>query len=149
MHCCIKEERIQFAGLFCVLFALVGLSSGCSEGRPERVAVSGRVTIDGEPLKFGSVLFVPTNGRVSGGAIDEEGHFVLTCYEPEDGVIPGKYQVSVRGTEPMGEVAQRWHAPMKYAKAETSGIEYDLTEPTESILIELTWDGKKPFVEKF
>lgn len=143
------HERLRADQLVFLLFALVGLSSGCSEGRPERVAVSGRVTIDGAPLQHGSVQFMPAEGRLAGGSLDDQGRFVLTCYEKDDGVIPGKYKVRVLGTEPIGEVAQRWHAPMKYSKVETSGIEFDLTEPTNSLVIELTWDGKKPFVEKF
>ena len=148
MVCCI-QERLRFDQLWFLLFALVGLSGGCSEGRPDRVAVSGRVTIDGAPLQHGSVQFVPVEGRLAGGSLDKEGHFVLTCYEIDDGVIPGKYKVRVLGTEPIGEVAQRWHAPRKYSKIKMSGIEFDLTEPTDSLSIELTWEGGKPFVEKF
>lgn len=148
MVCCI-QERLRSDYLLLLMFALVGLLSGCSEGRPERVAVSGRVMIDGAPLQHGSVQFVPAEGRLAGGSLDDQGHFVLTCYEKDDGVIPGKYKVRVLGIEPIGEVAQRWHAPMKYSKVDTSGLEFELTEPTDSLSIELTWDGGKPFVEKF
>jgi hypothetical protein len=122
---------------------------GCSDGRPKRVKVSGHVTIDGAPLKYGSVLFVPEQGRPAGAGLDEQGHFELTTYEKGDGIIPGNYKVQIKGTEAIGETAQRWHAPVKYSKTESSGIEYDIQEPTYSLLIELSWDGGKPFVQKF
>ena len=130
--------------------ALVSTSLiGCSDGRPERVVASGKVTIDGSPLKYGSVLFLPEKGRPAAGSLDTEGRFSLTCYEPGDGIIPGTYRVQIKGTEAIGEDAQRWHAPMKYSRATESGIEFEISEPTDSLLIELTWDGGKPFVEKF
>ncbi|WP_350212981.1 hypothetical protein [Botrimarina sp.] len=131
------------------LLSLASLMLGCSDGRPTRVKASGRVMIDGEPLKHGSVLFVPDGGRPAAGAIDSDGRFFLTCFEPGDGIIPGKYQVQVKGTEPIGEDAQRWHAPMKYANPRTSGIEREVNESTDALLIELTWDGGEPFVERF
>lgn len=143
-NCWLKRGQKGF-----VLLVLVAPIGGCADGRPRRVPVSGRVTTDGAPLKHGSVLFVPDEGRPAGGALDSDGRFTLTCFEKDDGVIPGRYRVQIKGTEPMGEVAQRWHAPMKYSKAATSGIEYDISGGTDSILIELTWDGGKPFVEKF
>ncbi len=129
--------------------ALLSLLVGCSDGRPGRVKASGYVTIDGSPLKYGSVLFVPDKGRPAAGGLDSEGHFVLTCFEPEDGIVPGKYRVQIKGTEPIGENAQRWHAPMKYADVRTSGIVREIDGPIDSLLFELTWDGGKPFVEHF
>ena len=131
------------------LLSLASLMLGCSDGRPTRVEASGQVMIDGEPLRHGSVLFVPDGGRPAAGAIDADGRFFLTCFEVGDGIIPGKYQVQVKGTEPIGEVAQRWHAPMKYANVRTSGLEREVNEPTDDLLIELTWDGGEPFVERF
>lgn len=122
---------------------------GCSDGRPERLKASGRVMIDGSPLKFGSVLFIPDNGRPAAGSLDMEGRFTLTCFDPNDGIIPGKYRVQIKGTEPIGEDAQRWHAPTKYANVKTSGLVQEISEATDSLLFELTWDGGKPFVEKF
>lgn len=122
---------------------------GCDDGRPKRVPVSGIVLIDGEPLAYGSILFVPEQGRPGGGAIDSSGRFTLTCFEPGDGVPPGTYRVQVRAIEPMGEVAQRWHAPQKYSDAASSGLEVVVESATDDVKIELEWDGGKPFVERF
>lgn len=149
MSLCVAKDMLLRYRRMLMLFAVVGLASGCSDGRPARVPASGRVTIDGEPLQYGSVLFLPEQGRPAAGSLDKEGRFSLTCFEENDGIIPGKYRVQIKGTEPIGEDAQRWHAPMKYSRAAESGLEMEITEPTDSILFELTWDGGKPFVEKF
>ncbi len=125
--------------LWCVL-------PGC-DGRPRRVPVSGRVLIDGEPLKLGFVTLVPKGARPSMGKIDEDGHFVLTCYEGEDGVIPGTHRVAISANEGIGDTALKWYAPKKYANFRTSGIEVTIDNTMEELLIELTWDGGKPFVE--
>ena len=44
--------------------------------------------------------------------------------------------------------AWRWLAPIKYASTGTSGLEYEVTEATDSAEFNLTWDGGKPFDEK-
>ena len=37
--------------------------------------------------------------------------------------------------------------PPKYADFRESGLVFTLTEPTDDLKIELTWDGGKPFVQ--
>jgi len=120
---------------------------GCGDGRPERLLVSGQVLIDGEPLTHGFVRFVPEKGRVSSGGLDEQGRYTLGCYEVGDGVVPGGHRVEVNGGEPKGPTEILWHAPKKYSRYKMSGIEKQLAEPTDSLLIELTWDGGKPYTE--
>ncbi len=146
---CVCQHRLSTFGNLLAMLAIASLVAGCSDGRPTRVKVSGDVTIDGAPLKFGSVLFVPEQGRPAGAGLDDQGHFELTTYEKGDGIIPGKYKVQIRGTESVGENAQRWHAPKKYSNADSSGFEFDIQESTDSLLIELSWEGGEPFVEKF
>jgi len=126
---------------------LVGL--GCDDGRPARVPISGTVTIEGQPLKFGSVSFVPAAGRPAGGALDSNGRYELTCYEKGDGTMAGEYKVAVTGVESLGEHAQRWHAPQKYRDAQASGLTATVEGPRDDLNFEITWDGAKPFVEKF
>src|SRR5436190_22388546 len=87
--------RRQF---FYTAFLLV-IVAGCGDSRPKRVPVSGKVLIDGEPLKFGGVMFVPENGRSSSGTLDANGHFALTCYTDNDGALIGKHKVQVFGQE--------------------------------------------------
>ena len=64
----------------------------------------------------------------------------------------GKYEVMVSGIEPIGETAQRWHAPKKYADTKTSGLTIEISKNMGEVNLDLSWKGEKPskpFVEKF
>jgi hypothetical protein len=126
---------------------LLGAVFGCSDGRPDRVPISGQVLIDGKPLAYGYVQFVPENARASQGKLDAEGRFSLSCFEADDGAVVGSNQIAVTSREPIGGLKVRWHAPKKYADYATSGLSRDVAEATDSMVIELTWAGGKPFVE--
>lgn len=120
---------------------------GCNDGLPTRVPVSGRVLIDGQPLKCGFVRFVPADARASMGTLDADGRFKLYCFKPDDGAVLGLHRVEVSGRERIREGELRWHAPTKYASFQTSGLTQEITGPTDSVLIELSWEGGKPFLE--
>lgn len=123
--------------------------AGCGDGRPARVPVSGRVLIDGQPLKHGYVRFTPGNSRASTGQLDSDGRFTLACFEPGDGAVLGTHKVSVMSQEPIGQESIKWHVPKKYADPETSHLTQEITKPTDTIVINLTWDGQSgPFMER-
>jgi hypothetical protein len=144
--------RRDFSRWVVFSFVLVALcvTTGCGDGRPARVPVSGHVLIDGKPLTHGYVRFSPANSRASTGPLDANGRFELTCFEPGDGVVIGKHAVAVMSQEPIGQTATKWHAPKKYADPESSGLTQEITGPTDSITINLTWDGQPgPFTERY
>lgn len=114
-----------------------------------RVPVSGQVMIDGEPLRHGSIMFVPSSGRPAGGTIRSDGQFTLTTYEPADGAVPGVYKVKLIAIESISERANRWHAPKRYSDINTSGLQVEITGPKDDLVIELTWDGGTPFVHQW
>ncbi|MGI9429121.1 MAG: hypothetical protein ACR2NM_10715 [Bythopirellula sp.] len=120
---------------------------GCDDGRPDRVKVSGKVLIDGEPLTQGIVQFVPDGARPAAGKLDQDGRFTLTCYDGGDGVVLGTHKVMIAAKEVLGESKVRWLAPPKYADFRNSGLSYEISEPTDDLVIELTWNGGKPFVQ--
>jgi hypothetical protein len=128
------------------LAALASIT-GCSDGRPTRIPVSGTVLVDGKPLTQGNIKFVPTGARPSAGKLDENGRFTMACYDGDDGVIPGTHRVAVSASKIIGESKIQWFAPKKYADFRTSGLTFEITEPTENLTINLTWDGGKPFIE--
>jgi len=132
-----------------MLVALLLLVSGCGDGRPKRVPVSGRVLIDGKPLSYGFVRVVPEGARPASGKIGPDGRFTLTTFEPGDGAVLGTHAMSVAGVEVINSTSQRWHAPKKYADTGTSDLTATIDGPTDSLIVELTWDGRKPFVERF
>ncbi|WP_166829244.1 hypothetical protein [Thalassoroseus pseudoceratinae] len=142
----IRNVRLIPATLAVCLCGMLGCGG---PDRPERVPVSGQVLIDGEPLTVGSVQILPENARAANGKIDSEGRFEMTTFEPGDGVVPGTHRVVVVASEAMGGTGQKWHAPKKYIDPTQSGLTVEITEPTDSLEINLSWDGGKPFVEKF
>ena len=144
----VRPDTCVVARLDCQFFLVVMLigftlltNVGCDDGRPTRLVVSGRVLIDGKPLKVGNVKFVPSGARPSSGRLDDNGRFTLTCYDGADGAVPGTHRVQVAASEVVNQNQIIWHAPMKYANFRTSGIEIEITEPVDDITIELSSDG--------
>jgi hypothetical protein len=74
--------------------------AGCGEGSDglPREAVSGTVTLDGQPLAEGSIQMIPIakDGR-PGGAIIKEGKFSIP---KADGLLPGQYNVIISSIDP-------------------------------------------------
>src|SRR5262249_25967947 len=132
--------------LFCIarsvaFTGIVALVAGCGDGRPHRVPVSGQVLIDGKPLTYGDLKFVPEGARPSYAKLDSNGGFTLTCYDGNDGAVPGLHRVAVSGSE-VKQQQTVWHAPIKYANFRTSGISVQIEGPTNSLVIELGSDGR-------
>jgi hypothetical protein len=98
---------------------------------------------------MGNVKFVPNGSRPSAGTIDAQGKFKLTCYGGEDGVVPGLHRAQVSALEVIGGKV-KWSAPPKYSDFRTSDLSFEITEPTDDLTINLTWEGSppgKPFIE--
>ncbi len=133
---------------FVIYIATFGCTLGCGDGRPQRVPVSGRVLIDGEPVVHGNIRVFPENARAASGQLGADGRFELTTYDKGDGCVLGTHVVTVNALEPINANSQRWHAPRKYREVGTSGLTLEVTEATDTVEILLTWDGGKPFVER-
>lgn len=137
----------QAGRLLLLLACAISAFVGCSDGRPTRVPVSGVVLIDGQPLTRGNIKFVPVGGRPSAGKVGEDGKFVLTCYDGNDGAILGTHRVQVASNRIISDSKIEWFAPPSYADFRTSGIEIQIDEPISDLKIELTWGNRKgPFV---
>lgn len=93
-------------------------------------------------------MVIPEAERPAGSSIGPDGRFTLTSYELNDGVVTGTHLVTVISTEHISERETRWLAPKKYSNAQTSGLTVTIDGPTDDLIIDLTWDGKKPFVER-
>jgi len=126
---------------------VVAAAVGCGDARPKRVPVSGQVLIDGKPLTFGFIRLLPKDGRPATGTIGPDGRFALTTFEPGDGAPLGTHPVTIFALEQLSSTRQKWHAPKKYVDPRTSGLTATVDEPTDSLRIELGWEGGKPFIE--
>jgi hypothetical protein len=74
------------------------LAVGCQPHRPERMAVSGVVNLDGKPLSKGTVYLLPSNdGMPSATAEVIDGKFSFSL---DDGPVVGNYAVRVTPVYP-------------------------------------------------
>lgn len=75
------------------MMALLMAAVGCADPYGGRMEVSGSVKLVGQPLKEGSIIFIPleNQGTQSGGAI-QNGEYKLPR---KDGLKPGKYLVQI------------------------------------------------------
>jgi len=96
----------RLSGLLVLTVAIV--TTGCSQG-PPKFEVSGNVTLDGEPITTGSVMFMPADGSrdVSRGDI-ADGRYTLECvagekivqiagYTQAEKLIPWTYAIANSG----------------------------------------------------
>lgn len=148
MSRCSKFRYFSSVALAC----LVLMVSGCGDGRPSRVKVSGTVKLDGENVTEGSVAFKPIGGgRMGIGAIGPDGNFTVSMYVEGDGLPPGEYAVSINSSKNINDTTLRWFAPKKYADVKTSGLTAEIKQDTDSMNFELTWEGsghKKPWNQR-
>lgn len=89
------------ATLWLTAVLVSALMLGCSHEGPQRVAVQGTVTVDGQPLKSGFVTFTPTEGTEGPKASAEiaDGKFEL---ERDSGPMVGKLRVEIRAQQDLG-----------------------------------------------
>ena len=127
---------------------LLALLAGCGGG-PEIVPVSGKVTIDGQPLTKGVIQVIAEGYRPAMGDIQADGSFTLTTDKPNDGCVRGNHKVAIIGDETLGPASRKWHAPPDYADFVKSGLTLTVDKPTKDARFELSWKGGKPYVEKF
>jgi hypothetical protein len=86
-------------GVLALGFALLALVwSGC-DSHPPTGKVSGKVTLNGQPVSGGSVTFAPIakpgtqGGRPAIGPIQPDGTYTLTTYAQGDGAVIGRHRV--------------------------------------------------------
>jgi hypothetical protein len=88
--------------------------SGCGGGSDNlpREAVSGSVTLGGEPLAKGTIVFAPTSEKLptnaTAGIVD--GKYSIPRYE---GLVPGTYKVAISSINEMAETKSPHGAPGK------------------------------------
>lgn len=107
-----------------VLAALVAsglVSAGCGRSSGDLAPVSGKVTLDGQPLPNVNVIFQPasdsTSGPTSGvgsiGATDTQGRYTLSTMSasPRKGAVRGPHNVSFELVPPARKPGETRTAP--------------------------------------
>jgi hypothetical protein len=128
-------------GLACII--------GCGDNLPRRVPVSGRVLIDGKPLETGTLLIETPGQRPSHAALGPGGKFTVGTFSETDGTMPGKHRVAIISKEDINGKTVKWLIPKKYTDLTTSGMEIDVPGARNDVELRLSWEGGKPFIEKY
>jgi hypothetical protein len=80
------------------LLVVIAVGAGCASESAS--SVHGKVTLDGQPVAAGNIVFLPAtgSGRKAAAAI-EQGSYALA---PADKLIPGRYRVEISWPKPTG-----------------------------------------------
>lgn len=84
--------------MYCLSALVLGCFLGCGGNTDGRLALSGSVSIDGQPLKEGSISFISAGTAkksMTGGAI-VGGEYAIPA---EQGLVAGTYRVSVSAAD--------------------------------------------------
>jgi hypothetical protein len=121
--------------------------AACGSNLPQTVRVSGRVTFDGKaPPAAGSIYFLPLEAaegfpsRPAIGEFDANGQYRATTFEPGDGLMPGKYIMSIECWQSPPNLEGnpvKSFVPQKYQAANTSGFKLDIAPNMRSQTVDL------------
>lgn len=125
--------------------------SGCSSSTSELVPVSGKVTLDGDPVEAAVVVFEPEGGGpLASGFSDASGWFTLTCGDQGKGARIGMNRVSITKTKLAAaqsaeeeydlDEAIQWLVPAKYANNQTSRITVEVKRGMDPVKLDLRSD---------
>ncbi|MDB5334881.1 MAG: hypothetical protein JWN70_500 [Planctomycetaceae bacterium] len=72
-------------------------AAGCSgvDKGPELAEVTGKITLNDQPLANARVVFIPEDGPASGGITNESGEYELKGKSGDKGGVPGKNRVEI------------------------------------------------------
>ncbi|MCA9188574.1 MAG: carboxypeptidase-like regulatory domain-containing protein [Pirellulaceae bacterium] len=103
--------------------------TGCGDGRPRRVHVSGVVTFEGTPVEGAHVMFTPTGARPASARTDADGRFELRTFDENDGAVIGTHLVTIAkkkfGQDPYAAAGSA--LPERYGRTDTSGLSAEVT----------------------
>lgn len=120
-----------------ISFSMMGVFREPGRADLDLVRVSGQVLVDGKPLKFGIINFVPRDGRGSTGILDAEGRFTLTCLDGSDGAVCGIHDIEILPDGPPDELGVDWPLDKSFANYSTSGESREITGSADDLKIEL------------
>lgn len=93
----------RMAEALCILLCL---ACGCAKHDPNRAAIHGRVTLDGQPLAHGAIAFIPiqgTRGPAAGMQI-VDGQYDISA---ANGAAIGSNRVEIRSLKKTGKQIER------------------------------------------
>lgn len=124
------------------LLATFSIILGCSDGKPRRTPVSGRIIFEGiEQPAEGVIYFAPDSAalkRPGFGKFDASGKYSVTSFgrEKEDGLLPGTYKVYVeafKSTPTPENPNPPSYIPSRYQSAAETPLQLTVPENSKKI----------------
>lgn len=146
---------MRFSLSFRCGICFVLLASGCTPASkvPARTPVRGKVTFNGEALTTGTVSFIPatfSDGeflRPATAEIQPDGTYVVSSFQPKDGLIPGDYKVSIVSydvlPDPETPGQEVWAIPRNYGNPETSELTAEVVDDRKGQTLDFELEGEK------
>jgi hypothetical protein len=129
----LSTRRVCLAIIVCVC-----LAQGCSSKKASLAPVSGKVTVDGQPVTSGQVSFFPAEKKedaaktgLAAGNIESDGTYTIST-DGKKGAPLGKYKVSVTPSMmPTGDKAPTTPFNQQYKNADQSGLTVEVVADPE------------------
>lgn len=131
----------------CLVLIVAAAPAGCGAtlpAHPEAHPVRGEVRLsNGRPVRFGRVSYHPepgSSGLEAHGEIRKDGSYTMTTFQKGDGVVPGRYAVSVH---PYSYATGNFRIdraspiPRRYGKAEASDLRVEVAARANVIPLRL------------
>jgi hypothetical protein len=129
----------RYFGFLAIATAIIS-TAGCGSSGPERAEVSGIVTLDGQPVKEGSINFFPTDGNKgpeAGGEIKDGKYHIPRAQGP----VLGRNRVELRSFQKSGRRIQDPTAPQGTLTEEITNV-FPPQYNRESTLVKEIQKGK-------
>jgi hypothetical protein len=113
-----------------VVFLLLVWIAGCGHSGPQLGNVTGRVTLDGQPLNSARLTFQPDGNRSpSTGYTDSDGRYELLFKRGVDGAFLGSHTIQIRTSDNRNLPAKYNDATelVREVKAGDNVIDFELT----------------------
>lgn len=96
-----RGKSARFCGICLVIAACIG----CGKKGPQRAAVAGHVTLDGQPINEGVIQFLPFEGTIGpeAGGVITKGQYDIA---QQRGPVVGKARVELRASKKTGRRVQ-------------------------------------------
>ncbi len=109
-----------------LLTLMLFATSGCRKGEQHLAPVHGTVYYRQQPLKGGTIVFIPDSDRGGKGPmaraeIKPDGTYTLNT-GPDNGCVPGWHRVTIRGSDQASQGTPLALPRDKYCDPETSGL---------------------------
>ena len=106
--------------------------------------VTGKITVAGQPVTRGSVIFMPdeakgTTGKAAVGDIFPDGTYTLRTFKTNDGAIVGHHRVVISGRaiEDDEGMPPDQRIPPRYGNPQQSGLTAEVTRTADPINFDL------------